>query len=111
MLTRRIAEIEKCKLGYHSLFKQKKMKKFLFRLTSLIAAVAVTLPFAACSCGGNDPKNEEKTEDNKMRYIDKTGCKSAFERGNSKEITSLGKLTKKACQIAKENGLGLLKTR
>lgn len=46
-----------------------------------------------------------------MRYIDKTGCKSAFERGNSKEITSLGKLTKKACQIAKENGLGLLKTR
>lgn len=38
------------------------MKKFLIRLTSLIAAVAVTLPFAACSCGGNDPKNEEKTE-------------------------------------------------
>ena len=38
------------------------MKKFLIRLTSLIAAVAVTLPFAACSCGGNDTKNEEKTE-------------------------------------------------
>ena len=43
-----------------------------------------------------------------MRYIDKTGCKSAFEKGNSKEIMSLGKLTKKACMIAKENGLGLL---
>lgn len=46
-----------------------------------------------------------------MRYIDKTGCKSAFEKGNSKEITSLGKLTQKACRIAEENGLGLLKTR
>lgn len=46
-----------------------------------------------------------------MRYIDKTGCKSAFEKGNSKEVTSLGKLTKKACQIAEENGLGILKTR
>ena len=31
-----------------------------------------------------------------MRYIDKTGCKSAFEKGKNKEITSLGKLTKKA---------------
>lgn len=30
-----------------------------------------------------------------MRYIDKTGCKSAFEKGNSKEIMSLGKLTKR----------------
>lgn len=46
-----------------------------------------------------------------MRYIDKTGCKSAFEKGKNKEITSLGKLTKRACRIAKENGLGLLKTR
>lgn len=46
-----------------------------------------------------------------MRYIDKTGCKSAFEKGNSKEIMSLGKLTKRACMIAKENGLGLMKTR
>lgn len=46
-----------------------------------------------------------------MRYIDKTGCKSAFEKGNSKEVTSLGKLTKEACKIAKANGLGLLKTR
>lgn len=50
-------------------------------------------------------------EENKLRYIDKTGCKSAFERGISKEVTSLGKLTKKACNIAKENGLGVLKTR
>ena len=46
-----------------------------------------------------------------MRYIDKTGCKSAVEKGNSKEVTSLGKLTKEACKIAKANGLGLLKTR
>ena len=46
-----------------------------------------------------------------MRYIDKTGCKSAFEKGNSKEVTSLGKLTKEACKIAKANGLGVLKTR
>ena len=46
-----------------------------------------------------------------MRFIDKTGCKSAFEKGNSKEVTSLGKLTKEACRIAKANGLGVLKTR
>lgn len=46
-----------------------------------------------------------------MRYIDKTGCKSAFEKGNSTEVASLGKLTKAACTIAKKNGLGLLKTR
>ena len=46
-----------------------------------------------------------------MRYIDKTGCKSAFEKGADKEVTSLGKLTKEACKIAKANGLGLLKTR
>ena len=46
-----------------------------------------------------------------MRFIDKTGCKSAFEKGNSKEVTSLGKLTKEACKIAKANGLGVLKTR
>ena len=46
-----------------------------------------------------------------MRYIDKTNCKSAFEKGNSVEITSFGKLTKEACKIAKANGLGLMKTR
>lgn len=46
-----------------------------------------------------------------MRFIDKTGCKSAFEKGTDKEIESLGKLTKKACKIAKENKLGVLKTR
>ena len=46
-----------------------------------------------------------------MRYIDKTNCKSAFEKGNSVEIISLGKLTKEACKIAKANGLGLMKTR
>ena len=46
-----------------------------------------------------------------MRFIDKTGCNSAFEKGNSKEITSLKKLTKEAFRIAKANGLGVLKTR
>ena len=46
-----------------------------------------------------------------MRYVDKTGCKSAFEKGKSSEISNLGKLTKTACRIAKKNGLGLLKTR
>lgn len=46
-----------------------------------------------------------------MRFIDKTGCKSAFEKGLDKEIESLGKLTKTACRIAKANGLGVLKTR
>ena len=46
-----------------------------------------------------------------MRYNDKTGCKSGFEKGADKEIEGLGKLTKKACKIAKENKLGVLKTR
>jgi len=58
------------------------------------------------------PKGKtKKTEETKMRYIDKTGCKSAFEKGADKEVTSLGKLTKAACKIAKENKLGVLKTR
>ncbi len=46
-----------------------------------------------------------------MRYIDHTNCKSAFERGESSEIQSLGKLTRKATKIAEANGLGVLKTR
>ena len=46
-----------------------------------------------------------------MRYIDKTGCKSAFEKGKDSNIQSMGKLTKTACRIAEENKLGLLKTR
>ena len=45
-----------------------------------------------------------------MRYIDKTGCKSAFEKGKDAEIKSMGKLTKTACRIAEQNRLGLLKT-
>lgn len=53
-------------------------------------------------------KREEKT---KMRFIDKTGCKSAFEKGRDKEIKSLGKLTEEATKIAEENGLGVLKNR
>ena len=46
-----------------------------------------------------------------MRFIDKTNCKGAFEKGEDKDIQSLGKLTKTACHIAEQNGLGLLKTR
>ncbi len=46
-----------------------------------------------------------------MRYIDKTGCKGAFEKGKNSEIKSMGKLTKTACHIAEQNRLGLLKTR
>ena len=46
-----------------------------------------------------------------MRFIDKTGCKSAFEKGKDRSIQSLGKLTKTACRIAEQNKLGLLKTR
>ena len=46
-----------------------------------------------------------------MRYIDHTNCKSAFERGESREIQSLGKLTRTATKIAEANGLGVLKNR
>ena len=46
-----------------------------------------------------------------MRFIDKTGCKSAFEKGVDKGITSLGKLTRTAIKIAEKKGLGLLKNR
>ena len=46
-----------------------------------------------------------------MRFIDHTGCKSAFEKGKDSNIQSMGKLTKTACQIAEQNKLGLLKTR
>ena len=46
-----------------------------------------------------------------MRFIDKTGCKSAFEKGADKDIRSLGELTKEATRIAEENGLGVLKNR
>ena len=46
-----------------------------------------------------------------MRFIDKTGCKGAFEKGTDKDIKSLGKLTRTATKIAEENGLGVLKNR
>lgn len=46
-----------------------------------------------------------------MRFIDKTGCKSAFEKGMDTNIQSMGKLTKTACRIAEQNRLGLLKNR
>lgn len=46
-----------------------------------------------------------------MRFIDKTGCKSGFEKGKDSEIRNLGKLTRTAARIAEENGLGVLKNR
>lgn len=44
-----------------------------------------------------------------MRYIDRTG-KKMNERGESREIKSLGALTRKATKKAEENGLAVLKT-
>ena len=46
-----------------------------------------------------------------MRFIDHTGCKSAFEKGRDSEVKSLGKLTRTACRIAEENKLGVLRNR
>ena len=46
-----------------------------------------------------------------MRYIDKTGCKSGFEKGVDKDIKALGKLSRTATKIAESKRLGLLKTR
>ena len=46
-----------------------------------------------------------------MRYIDHSNCKTAFEKGISTEIRSMGKLTEKAVKIAEANGLGVLKNR
>jgi len=46
-----------------------------------------------------------------MRYIDHINCKSAFEKGESREIKSLGKLTRTATKIAEQNGLGVLRNR
>ena len=46
-----------------------------------------------------------------MRFIDHSNCKSAFERGESKEIETLGKLSRTATRIAEANGLGVLKNR
>ena len=45
-----------------------------------------------------------------MRYLDRTNCKRMSDRGESREIESLGSLTRKATQIAEENRLGILKT-
>ena len=46
-----------------------------------------------------------------MRYIDRTNCKTAFEKGNDSNITRMGKLTRAATKAAEANGLGLMKTR
>ncbi len=46
-----------------------------------------------------------------MRYIDRTNCKTAFEKGLDSNISNLDKLTRTATKIAEANGLGLLRTR
>lgn len=46
-----------------------------------------------------------------MRFIDKTGCKNAFEKGHDKEISKMGALSSEACRIAENAGLGVMKTR
>ena len=44
-----------------------------------------------------------------MRYIDRTG-KARNEKGESKEIRSMGELTKEACRKAESLRLGVMKT-
>lgn len=44
-----------------------------------------------------------------MRYIDRTG-KARGEAGETRNITSLGGLTKEACTKAERRGLGVMKT-
>ena len=44
-----------------------------------------------------------------MRYIDHINSKSAFERGESREVKSMGALTRTATKIAEANGLGVLR--
>ncbi len=46
-----------------------------------------------------------------MRYIDRKNCKSAFEKGESREVKSMGALTREAVRIAEQNGLGVMRTR
>jgi len=46
-----------------------------------------------------------------MRYIDMTGCKSAFERGTESDIHALGELSFTATRIAEKKHLGILKNR
>lgn len=43
-----------------------------------------------------------------MRFIDRRNCKSAFEKGESHEIKSMGALTQEAVKIAEQNGLGVM---
>ena len=44
-----------------------------------------------------------------MRYIDRTG-KASNEKGESRNITSLGNLSKEACTKAERRGLAVMKT-
>ena len=58
---------------------------------------------------GTRARREERKQT--MRYIDKTGCKSAFEKGKDSNIQRKGELTRAATKIAEENKLGVMKTR
>ena len=57
--------------------------------------------------GAQSPKNQGG---DKMRYIDRTDCRSIHDKGRDSEITKMGKLTRTATRIAENEGLGLLKT-
>lgn len=46
-----------------------------------------------------------------MRFIDKSGCNSAFEKGMSINVKRTGKLTRTSTKIAEGLGLGVLKRR
>ena len=46
-----------------------------------------------------------------MRFIDHINCKSAMERGESREVQRLGCLSRRATKIAEANDLGVLRTR
>lgn len=46
-----------------------------------------------------------------MRFINREKCRSISEKGESREIKSMGVLTRDATKIAEQNRLGVLKTR
>lgn len=46
-----------------------------------------------------------------MRFINREKCRSISEKGESREIKSMGALTRESTKIAEANGLGVLKTR
>lgn len=45
-----------------------------------------------------------------MRYIDRTNCRNMHDKGQDKNIKTMGKLTRTATQKAEDLKLGVLKT-